>query len=101
MPRTHTLSTVAEKWNLTHLQLGQKLSTISRGEFRRLQLLRLFTLKRSNTVYLIDQPCIGMDASERAIMAELLRAICHDGNSVIVAENAPGFAEAVDCAVEI
>ena len=101
LPRTHTLSTVAEKWNLTHLQLGQKLSTISRGEFRRLQLLRLFTLKRSNTVYLIDQPCIGMDASERAIMAELLRAICHDGNSVIVAENAPGFAEAVDCAVEI
>lgn len=82
--RFKTLSDVG----LGYLRLGQSATTLSGGEAQRVkiasELYRPFTQK---TVYLLDEPTVGLHYDDVAKLITILQELVHRGNTVIVIEH--------------
>ena len=88
------------KVGLGYLRLGQALSTLSGGEFQRLQLLA--GLKRSsNSCYLLDEPTRGLHPMDTKGTINLLEELVDEGNSVIVVEHDLDFIKRADWIIDL
>ena len=80
---------MAERLELTPL-LARHPYDLSGGEIQRLAVGKL--LLREATVLLLDEPTKGLDAYAKAELAQLLRALCHDGTSILIVTHDEEFA---------
>ena len=80
---------MAEKLELTPL-LARHPYDLSGGEIQRLAVGKL--LLREATVLLLDEPTKGLDAYAKAELAQLLRALCQDGTSILIVTHDVEFA---------
>lgn len=87
---------------LGYLPLGQSASTLSRGECQRLK-LATFLARRSSkrTLFLMDEPCIGLHARDIAVLLECFRRLIEVGHSLIAIEHRPEFIRAADWVIEL
>ena len=73
---------------LGYLRLGQSATTLSGGEAQRIkvasELYRPFTTK---TVYLLDEPTVGLHYDDVQKLIDILQTLVNRGNSVIVIEH--------------
>ena len=73
---------------LGYLQLGQSATTLSGGEAQRVkissELYRPFT---ERTIYLLDEPTVGLHYEDVRKLIEILNKLVLKGNSVIVIEH--------------
>jgi excinuclease ABC subunit A len=73
---------------LGYLRLGQSATTLSGGEAQRIkvasELYRPFTTK---TVYLLDEPTVGLHYDDVQKLIDILQELVHRGNSVVVIEH--------------
>jgi excinuclease ABC subunit A len=73
---------------LGYLVLGQSSLDISGGEAQRLKLaVDLMEGKRSNALYVLDEPTAGLHARDIQVLVEVLDRLLKTGNSVIVVEH--------------
>ena len=89
------------RFHLGYLPLGQPLPSVSSGELQRLQLVRELTKKRSDTVYLFEEPTSGLDEQEAAALLGIFRELTAAGNTVLVVEHRPSFIAGADYIVEL
>lgn len=69
-----------------HEKRKSKISTLSGGQYRRLQLARLFL--SDSVIYLLDEPTLGFDVKAKDILWNLLAQICkEEGKSIVIATN--------------
>jgi excinuclease ABC subunit A len=81
---------------LGHLTANRTLGTLSLGEGRRMELVALLSQARRGQLALFDEPGMGLHGSERRAVAQLLRELVVQGNTVLTADPAREFLEAAD-----
>jgi excinuclease ABC subunit A len=86
---------------LGYLALGRQTRTLSGGEAQRINLANQLGARLVGTLYVLDEPSIGLHARDTATLAELCRELAAAGNTVIVVEHDPGFIDAADHVVEL
>lgn len=75
------------RMGLEYLNLGRLTKTLSGGEAQRINLANQLGAELSGTLYVLDEPSIGLHASDRDRLLDSLDELVERGNSVIVVEH--------------
>ncbi|WMJ72422.1 excinuclease ABC subunit UvrA [Cytophagaceae bacterium ABcell3] len=75
------------KVGLEYLTLNRLTNTLSGGEFQRIKLATSLGSALVGSMYILDEPSIGLHPRDTGKMAEVLRSLKAMGNSVIVVEH--------------
>jgi excinuclease ABC subunit A len=86
---------------LGYLQLDRMVRTLSGGEAQRIQLATALGGSLCASLYVLDEPSIGLHAADLARLLRVLQAIRDQGNTVVVVEHAPQLIEAADHVIDL
>ncbi|MBI4610384.1 MAG: excinuclease ABC subunit UvrA [Candidatus Rokubacteria bacterium] len=86
---------------LGYLTLSRQTRTLSGGEAQRINLANQLGSQLVGTLYVLDEPSIGLHARDTARLAELCRELAYAGNTVVIVEHDRSFIESADYVVEM
>lgn len=86
---------------LGYLTLSRQTRTLSGGEAQRITLANQLGSRLVGTLYVLDEPTIGLHARDTATLAEILRDLAGGGNTVVVVEHDRQMIQAADHVVEL
>jgi excinuclease ABC subunit A len=86
---------------LGYLSFSRQTRTLSGGEAQRINLANQLGSQLVGTLYVLDEPSIGLHARDTSRLADLCRELAQSGNTVVVVEHDRGFIEAADHIVEL
>ena len=86
---------------LSYLSLKRSISTLSGGEFQRLNLSSQLGLALSQVLYVLDEPTVGLHPRDTARMIELLKELKKAGNTIVVVEHDSDVMENSDYIIEM
>ncbi len=84
-----------------YLKLNRKGNTLSGGEFQRITLASQLGSKLSNTLYVLDEPSIGLHPADTDKLIEVMHSLRNHGNTVVVVEHDLQVIRSADFLVEI
>src|SRR5262249_51410376 len=82
----HPLSFL-QRVGLGYLALGRQTRTLSGGEAQRINLANQLGAQLVGTLYVLDEPSIGLHARDTERLAELCRELAGVGNTVVIVEH--------------
>ncbi|HVE93061.1 MAG TPA: ATP-binding cassette domain-containing protein [Actinomycetota bacterium] len=87
---------------LGYLIVRQPGWSLSGGEAQRLKLAReLARPTKANTLYVLDEPTVGLQVTDVGVLARALEAIVDAGNTVLVVEHDPVLLASCDWLIEL
>ena len=87
---------------LGYVKLGQSATTLSGGEAQRVKISsELFRPYEEKTVYLLDEPTVGLHYDDVSKLLEVLNRLVNKGNSVIVIEHNMDIIKSSDHIIDI
>ncbi|PIX90081.1 MAG: excinuclease ABC subunit UvrA [Candidatus Moranbacteria bacterium CG_4_10_14_3_um_filter_45_9] len=93
---------VLEEVGLGYLVLGQSATNISGGEAQRIKLATELARKSTGkTLYILDEPTIGLHFEDVRRLLEVLEALVEKGNSVLVVEHNLDVIASADWVLEL
>ena len=96
-----TLKTVVDV-GLGYLELGQSSTTLSGGESQRLKIAReLRKTSTGNTLYILDEPTVGLHAYDINSLLKVLQKLVKKGNTVVIIEHNMDVVKSVDYIIDI
>ena len=84
-----------------YLTLDRQTRTLSGGEAQRISLANALGGKLTETLYVLDEPTIGLHPRDTARLLGLLRRLADAGNTVLTVEHDPAAIRAADWVVEL
>lgn len=96
--RLKTLSDVG----LDYLELGQSATTLSGGEAQRIKISsELYRPHLQKTIYLLDEPTVGLHYEDVKKLIEILQKLVDSGNTVLVIEHNMDIIKSADYIIDI
>ena len=95
--RLHFLSNVG----LDYLTLNRKSNTLSGGESQRINLATSLGSSLVGSMYILDEPSIGLHSKDTEQLVAVLKALRDLGNTVIVVEHDEAIMRAADYIIDI
>ncbi|MFM7853956.1 MAG: excinuclease ABC subunit UvrA, partial [Flammeovirgaceae bacterium] len=89
------------KVGLGYLTLNRVTATLSGGEFQRIKLATSLGSALVGSMYIMDEPSIGLHPRDTARMIEVLKSLRDLGNTVIVVEHEEEIMRAADQIIDI
>ena len=87
---------------LGYLCLGQSATTLSGGEAQRVKIAsELYRPHLQKTIYLLDEPTIGLHYEDVKKLIEILQKLVDKGNTVVVIEHNLDFIKSADHVLDI
>jgi excinuclease ABC subunit A len=86
---------------LGYLTLDRLTRTLSGGEAQRIALSNALGSRLVDTLYVLDEPTIGLHPADTDRLLGLLRRLADGGNTVVVVEHDPAAMRAADWMVEL
>jgi len=83
----HNRLDVLNKVGLGYLTLSRLANSLSGGESQRIQLTRSLGSNLSNSLYILDEPSIGLHSRDTANLIKVLKELRDLGNTVVVVEH--------------
>lgn len=90
-----------DKVGLGYLTLNRITATLSGGEFQRIKLATSLGSALVGSMYIMDEPSIGLHPRDTARMVEVLKSLRDMGNTVIVVEHEEEIMRAADQIIDI
>ncbi len=95
--RLHYLDEVG----LGYLTLDRATRSLSGGETERVNLTTCLGTKLVNTLYVLDEPSVGLHSRDTGRLVKILQALRDLGNTVVVVEHEPAVMRAADYIVDL
>ncbi len=89
------------KVGLTYLTLNRKSNTLSGGESQRINLATSLGSSLVGSMYILDEPSIGLHPKDTENLIEVLKSLRDLGNTVIVVEHDEDIMNAADEVIDI
>lgn len=87
---------------LGYLELGQSATTLSGGEAQRVKIAsELYRQHTQKTIYLLDEPTIGLHYEDVKKLIEILQELVNKGNTVVVIEHNLDLVKSADYIIDI
>ena len=86
---------------LSYLTLDRQSRTLSGGEVQRINLTTALGTSLVNTLFVLDEPSIGLHARDIARMVSVLHKLRDAGNTLLVVEHDPGVMLAADRIIDM
>jgi len=85
-----------------YITLGQPAPTLSGGEAQRVKLAKeLGKLRKGNSLYILDEPTVGLSFYDAVKLMDLLEKLVQEGNSVVIIEHDPEILSYCDYLIEL
>jgi len=93
---------VLQEVGLGYLELGQSATTLSGGEAQRIKLARELThTLGKRTLYLLDEPTVGLHYHDIEMLLQVLNKLVDRGNSVLVIEHNLHMLKSMDYLIDL
>lgn len=87
---------------LGYLKLGQSATTLSGGEAQRVKIAsELYRPHMQKTIYILDEPTIGLHYADVKLLIEILQKLVDKGNTVVVIEHNMDLIKSADYILDI
>jgi excinuclease ABC subunit A len=86
---------------LGYLTLGRQSRTLSGGEAQRVTLATALGGSLTRTLYVLDEPSVGLHPRDAKRLSGVLRRLAEAGNAVVVVEHDPAIVAAADQVIDL
>ncbi|HEX9681246.1 MAG TPA: excinuclease ABC subunit UvrA, partial [Anaerolineales bacterium] len=87
---------------LGYVEIGQPAPTLSGGEAQRVKLSRELSRRgEGHTLYVLDEPSVGLHAADVHRLIEVLQQLVDQGNTVLIIEHHPDIVKVADWVVDL
>lgn len=86
---------------LGYLTLNRQIATLSGGEYQRIKLATALGSTLMDTMYILDEPTVGLHPRDTRKLTDILLALRQRGNTVIVVEHEEMVMHAADQLIDI
>ncbi|MEA2239681.1 MAG: excinuclease subunit [Thermoanaerobaculia bacterium] len=93
--------TYLDEVGLSYLTLDRQTRTLSGGESQRINLAAALGSSLTETMYVIDEPTVGLHARDSERLLAVLKRLKNAGNTVIVVEHDPTIIAGADHTIEL
>jgi len=90
-----------ERVGLNYLTLHRQIKTLSGGEYQRLNISNQLSNKLTATLYVLDEPTVGLHPRDTDRIVRVLKELTEYGNTVIVVEHDKDVITKADWIVEL
>ncbi len=102
IPLIHRKLKTLQRVGLGYIKIGQPATTLSGGEAQRVKLSKELS-KRSTgrTIYVLDEPSVGLHAADVHKLIEVLHDFADEGNTVLIIEHHPDIIKTADHIIDL
>ncbi len=86
---------------LGYLTIDRQTRTLSGGEAQRVNLSNQLALRLMGTLYVLDEPSIGLHPRDTHLLVGIIRELSASGNTVLMVEHDPALIRSADHVVEM
>jgi excinuclease ABC subunit A len=101
-PRMNNKLSLLQDVGLGYIRIGQPATTLSGGEAQRVKLSKELSRRATGrTLYVLDEPSVGLHAADVHKLIEVLQRLVDTGNSVVIIEHNLDIIKVADWVIDL